>query len=118
MTTIVDNIITALSTTYGTFTKGSPYDGKDYTSLYKNHVKWTHELGEDNNVERWEIIFEYFATTADAGDTFLAALPALFSGLSPAPAVVGPFMHTYRDPIPLRSGLVHWHSIRVTVWEK
>jgi hypothetical protein len=116
--TIVDNIITALSTTYGAFTKGSPYDGKSYLSLYMNHVKWTQEMGYDNSVVRWEIIFEYFADTASDGDTLLAAIPGLFSGLASPPATVGPFLHTYRDPVPTATGLKHWNTIRVSVWEK
>jgi hypothetical protein len=119
--TIVDNMITALSTTYGAFTKGSPYDGQDYTSLYKNHIKWTHALSSSwlgQATEQWELIFEYFGDTASAGDTLLAALPALFSALASPPATVGPFLHTYRDPVPTPEGLKHWNTIRVSVWEK
>jgi hypothetical protein len=118
MTTIVDNIITALGSTYGAFTKGSPYNGQSYESLYTNHVKWTREMGYDNSVVRWEIMFEYFADTSSAGDTLLAALPALFAALASPPAVVGPYLHTYRDPVPINGGLKHWNTIRVSVWEK
>lgn len=111
---LIDTFIACLSAAGYTFVKGNPFDGRDFNTLYTNHITWKYNPGVSNNVKRWEFTLNFFHTDIDEGMELSDELGTIIGNY--AANVNAPF-YNYIGPINKNGTKYHYSSMTVNIWE-